>query len=247
MDTLQEILIAFEIHSPEKIRIGFENGISPNQIVNGKPLVYEFINMYYRSPKFSECLSVFIEFGLEFEDEVLLSVLLNDGKKLEQILKQNKNWLTKKYNLNCTFTPLFQAPLLHICAEYNLVEAARVLIKNGADINATAGKDENGFGGQSAIFHTVNQHKNNSIQMLNLLLSYNADLSLTVRGLIWGKGYDWETFIPDINPVSYAMMGLLRQFQRTEEDIYEVIDVLMKSKYNLSYSHKNIPNKYLNT
>lgn len=31
----------------------------------------------------------------------------------------------------------------------------------------------------------------------------------SVEGIIWGEGYDWETFIPSVNPISYAMMGLL--------------------------------------
>lgn len=64
-------------------------------------------------------------------------------------------------------------------------------------------------------------------------------------GLIWGKGYEWETLIPAVNPISYAMMGLLRQFQRTEKDIYEVIQILMKAAYGIDYEPINIPNKYL--
>ncbi len=44
--------------------------------------------------------------------------------------------------------------------------------------------------------------------MLELLLSHGADLTLTVKEvIIWdSKGYDWETFIPSVNPISYAMM-----------------------------------------
>jgi hypothetical protein len=77
------------------------------------------------------------------------------------------------------------------------------------------------------------------------LLSQNADLDITVKGLVWGRGYTWETFIPSVNPISYAMMGLLRQFQRTEKDIYEVVSVLMKYQYGIEYSPANIPNRYL--
>ena len=80
-----------------------------------------------------------------------------------------------------------------------------------------------------------------------ILVSLNADLTLTVKGLVWGKGYDWETFIPSVNPVSYAMMGLLRQFQRTEPQIYEIVTILMKAKYGIEYAPSNIPNKYLNS
>ena len=82
--------------------------------------------------------------------------------------------------------------------------------------------------------------------MMNFLVSHKADLSLTVTGLVWGKGYEWETFIPSVNPISYAMMGLLRQFQRTEQQIYEVVSVLMKSRYGTNYIPANVPNRYLN-
>jgi hypothetical protein len=71
-------------------------------------------------------------------------------------------------------------------------------------------------------------------------------LDITIKGLIWGKGYEWETFIPSVNPISYAMMGLLRQFQRIEKQIYEVVSLLLKSKYGIDYFPPNIPNKYLN-
>lgn len=41
-------------------------------------------------------------------------------------------------------------------------------------------------------------------------------------------------------------MGLLRQFQRTEQQIYEVVSILLKEAYNCEYKPVNIPNKYLN-
>ena len=41
------------------------------------------------------------------------------------------------------------------------------------------------------------------------------------------------------------MMGLLRQFQRTEEQIYEVVSLLLKANYDIDYLPPNIPNKYL--
>ena len=120
------------------------------------------------------------------------------------------------------------------------------MIKYGADINAKAGLDENGFGGQTPIFHTVNQDANKCLEMLKYIVSQNADLELTVKGLIWGKGYEWETFIPSVNPISYAMMGLLRQFQRTEPQIYEIVSMLQMAHYGIDYAPKNVPNRYLN-
>jgi Ankyrin repeat len=245
MDYLQKIIIDFELQSVEGIKECFENGVKPNDHLNGKPLIYELINQYPRGPKFKECVRVFVDYGLEFEDKFLLAVLLDDASSLDSALSRNKNALAEKYSFDCTFTPLFEASLLHICAEYNHLSCARVLVKYGADINARAGVDRYGFGGQTPIFHTVNQHANRCIDVMNFLISESANLQLTVKGLIWGKGYEWETFIPSVNPISYAMMGLLRQFQREEKLIYEVVSILMKAAYGIDYQPHNIPNAYL--
>lgn len=81
--------------------------------------------------------------------------------------------------------------------------------------------------------------------MLNFLLANNADLHITVPGLIWAKGHDWESLIPAVNPISYAMMGLLPQMHRSENTISKVVSTLLKHAYNIDYTASNIPNKYL--
>lgn len=247
MDHLQKIITDFELHSVDGIKECFKNGVNPNDMVNGKPLVYSLVNMYTRGPLFKSCIRAFVDYGLDFEDKVLLAVWLDDAALLDKQLTIDQTAIEKKYSMDCTFTPLYEVSLLHICAEYNHLSCAEILVKHGADINAKAGLDEHGFGGQTPIFHTVNQHANHSLDVLKFLLSKQADLTITVKGLIWGKGYEWETFIPSVNPISYSMMGLLRQFQRTEKQIYEIVSLLMKAKYGIDYSPSNIPNNYLSS
>lgn len=246
MTQINEILVHFELHNADGIVACFQNGVDPNTIVNDKPLIYELINMYSRGPSFKKCIQAFIDYGLEFDDKILLAVLSDNYTVLDAMLAEDKSAITNKYTFDCTFTPLYEASLLHICAEYNHLECTKILVKHGADVDAKAGIDENGFGGHTPIFHTVNQDANKSLNVLKYLVANNASLTTNVKGLIWGKGYEWETFIPDVNPISYAMMGLLRQFQRTEKDIYEVVSLLMEAKYDMTYIPKNIPNKYLN-
>jgi len=245
MSEQQKIITCFELHDVAGIKQCFATGVDPNETINGEPLIYSLVNMYFRGPLFKECIKLFIEYGVQFEDKALLAVLCDDAKLLDTYLLADKELLTKRYSLACTFTPLYNVTLLHICAEYNHVSCALMLIKHGADINARAGIDEHGFGDHTPVFHTVNQYNNVCLDMLRLLITNHADLTKTVKGLIWGKGYEWETFIPAVNPVSYAMMGLLRQFQRSEHQVYEVVALLMKAAYDISYLPKNIPNKYL--
>lgn len=81
---------------------------------------------------------------------------------------------------------------------------------------------------------------------MQFLLQRKADLQHTVRGLVWGKGYEWETLIPAVNPISYAMMGLLPQMHRDESTISKVVARLLNHQYGIDYSPRNIPNAYLN-
>ena len=245
MNYLGKIIEEIELHNVEGIIECFSNGIDPNDHYNSEPLIYELTSEYTRSPRFKDCVKAFVDHGLRFDDKALLAVLLNDAQHLDGHLKQDPDLVTKKYSLRCAYTPLFGVTLLHICAEFNHLSCAEVLVKYGADINAKAGVDENGFGGQTPIFHTVNQNTNQSIDMLNYLLSKSADLKITVAGLIWGKGYDWETLIPAVNPISYTMMGLLPQMHRSEIVISSIVSRLLKAAYGIEYSSSNIPNKYL--
>lgn len=245
MDYLQELIVQLELHSVEGIRDCFSNGISPNDYFRNEPLIYELTSEYARTSRFKDCVKAFVDYGLDFDDKLLLSVLLDDAQALDSQVSLNPDAVKRKYTLRCSYTPLHQATLLHICAEFNHLSCAEVLVKYEADINAKAGVDEHGFGGQTPIFHTVNQNSNNSIEMLNYLLSKSADLQITIPGLIWGKGYAWETLIPAVNPVSYAMMGLLPQMHRNEVTISKIVSLLLNAAYGIDYSPQNVPCAYL--
>ena len=245
MDYLHKIIIDFELHSPAGIRECFMHGVDPNAVVNQQPLVYSLINMYTRGPGFKACMEVFAEMGLLFEDKALLAVLLDDAQTLDALLSKDPSQVTLARTLNCTFTPLYEASLLHICSEYNHLACAKVLMRFGANVNVKAGFDQDGLGGQTPIFHTVNQHDNLCLDMMQFLIAQGADLQLTLKGLVWGKGYEWETLIPAVNPISYAMMGLLPQFQRTENNIYKNVSHLFQAVYKNPIEPRNVPNAYL--
>jgi hypothetical protein len=246
VDYFQKVIGEIELHSVEGIQECFSNGVDPNAFFRGEPLIYELTSEYTRSPRFKDCVKVFVDRGLQFEDRILLSVLMDDAISLEILLREDREAVSNEYELRCAYTPLYKVSLLHICAEFNHVSCADVLVKYGVDVNAPAGVDEFGFGGQTPIFHTVNQNLNQSADMLNFLLARSADLKISVPGFVWGKDYDWETFIPAINPISYAMMGLLPQMHRNDRTISKTISLLLKAAYGIDYTEKNIPNAYLN-
>jgi len=246
MDYLTKLIGAIEEHDVAAIKDCFENGISPNDYYNNDPLLYELTSEYARSSRFKNCVRTFIEYGLAFEDKVLLAVLADDASLLsDRLTAAPEEVVRKNFTLRCAYTPFYEVTLLHICAEFNHLSCAEVLVAYGADVNGKAGIDEHGFGGQTPIFHTVNQNGNQSMDMLQYLLSKTVDLKLTVAGLIWGKGYPWETLVPSVNPVSYAMMGLLPQMHRNEITIATVVSLLLKAGYGIDYASPNVPNAYL--
>ncbi|ASU35543.1 hypothetical protein MuYL_3658 [Mucilaginibacter xinganensis] len=204
------------------------------------------VEMYTRTPRFKDCVKAFIDAGLEFDDGALLAVFVDDAEKLKELIDNDTSLIDKTWSLfNNTYTPLTGGTLLHFCAEYNCINCAKVLVENGADINARAALDEFGFGGHTPIFHTVNQNNNNSGAILNFLLQNKADVLITLDGLIWGKGYEWETFIPAVNPISYAMMGSLPQMHRDEKTVATVVSLLVKAGFGIHYTPVNVPNAYL--
>ena len=245
MDYQSRIVTEMELLSVDGIRTCFANGVTPNDQFKNKPLIYELISEYGRGPQFSKCVRLFIEYGLDFPDKSLLAVLADDSNALQQEFESNAQCLSHRYTLDCAFTAMHDVTLLHICAEFNHLSCGALLLRLGVDVNARAGVDKNGFGLQTPVFHTVNQHDNKCADMMQLLITHGADLMYTVEGLIWGDGYDWESFIPAVNPISYAMMGLLPQFQRKQLQVYEMVYLLMKSAYGKEYRPRNLPNKYL--
>jgi ankyrin repeat protein len=183
MGNLNEIIGQIELHSIEGIRKCFSEGVNPNANFKNELLIYELTSEYTRSPRFKDCVKAFVDHGLEMDDKILLSVLLDDAKALDHHLQNNPQAVSRRYALRCAYTPLQEASILHICAEFNHVACAKVIVKHGVDINVKAGSDENGFGGQTPIFHTVNQNLNQSSDMMDFLLSHSADLKTTITGL----------------------------------------------------------------
>jgi len=235
-----------ELHDPEGIRACFQQGLDPQRTVHGRNWLEELVGEYTRSPRFSECVKVLLACGVTHPDGVLTTVLQNDAARLDTWLQQHPQAVHRRYTLPCAYTPLHEVTLLHVCAEFNLTACAEVLYRHGADVDAAAGTDALGLGAQTPVFHTVNQNGNQSHDMLQWLLQHDALLTHTVRGLVWGKGYPWETFIPAVNPISYALMGLLPQMHRHEKTTHETVRLLMAKAYGLDYPLMNVPNRYLN-
>ena len=240
-----DFLNAIECHSLPEIQATLDAGLSPIAKIGGKSLTTCLTEMYYRSDAFPACLKLLLDRGAVLDDPVIAPVLLNDGEGVRAALKTNPALIQYRTSMVSTFTPLVGATLLHVAAEYGNLDAARTLVELGADIDARAAVDESGFNGHTPLFHTVNSNANRSTPIMELLLSAGARTDVPLPGIVWGRGFEWETTCFDVTPVSYAQLGLLRQFQRKEVDIYGNIKRLLLARGREIPPLRNVPNKYL--
>ncbi|MCZ6652614.1 MAG: ankyrin repeat domain-containing protein [Planctomycetota bacterium] len=245
MSLQDDLLGAFETHAPTEIEQCIANGIDVNEPIGGQAPIELLIGMYLRSDRFSECLDVLLTASARYDDPPLLAVLRGRADDLEHLLEDDASLAAAEYTLPHAFTPLEGVTLLHVCAEFNKVDCATALLGHGAAVDARAAIDANGLGGQTPIFHAVNSHDNFAYPMLEFLLDNGASVDISLKGILWGKSHEWETYIPEVNPISYAAIANLRQFQRREEDQAKNIVLMQNHKYGAAPNIPNVPNAYL--
>ncbi len=245
MSTEADLLGAFEEHSPDGIRDLLAAGVSATEPIKGKRPIDCLIEMYLRSPRFAECLQVLLDAGATISDPLLQVILLDDDTGLRGLLARSKETLKQTLSPLCAFTSCRGVTALHICAEFNSIRCAHVLLENGADVNARASQDAEGIGGHTPLFHAVNSIFNYCRPAMEILVDAGADLDVRVKSLLWGESMTWETVVYNVTPISYAQCGLYRQFHRREEHIYSNIKYLYCKRYEKTPAIRNVPNKYL--
>lgn len=241
----EELLIAFEVHSVERIRAVLDAGFDVKAPVQGKTPISSLIEMYLRSDRFPDCLRLLLDRGAVLDDPLIAPVLLDDEALLTDALRRTPRLLEHRARLPSTFTPLVGASLLHIAAEYGHLKAARILLAHGAEVDARAAVDAYGMNGHTPLFHTVNSNANRSEPVMRLLLDAGARPDTRLSGITWGAGFDWETTCFDVTPISYAQLGLLPQMHRNELDVYANIRRLLEAAARQVPPLDNIPNRYV--
>lgn len=192
-----------------------EHGANPNcdragRKYSGTSLDY-VIGTYSRSEQLRECIDLLIEHGTttRYQFPAVLDLLRGDVDSLKQRIDADPSLVHRKFGeLDFGATAgrrltLRGATLLHVSAEYGNLTAARMLIDHGADLNARATVDENGVGGQTAIFHAVTQFGNWGLSVAKYLVEQGADLSVRVK--LPGH-YERPDEIVECTPREYATL-----------------------------------------
>jgi ankyrin repeat protein len=168
------------------------------------------ISTYGRSPQLGACIDILVEAGGRTKHNVPLVLDLLRGRihRLGEQLDADPALLDRRFpelDFGVTGSRLLTlrgATLLHVAAEYGNVDAAKMLLDRGAEVNVRAALDQSGVGGQTPIFHAVTQFNDVGLAVVDLLLERGADLS--VRAKLPGY-YERPDELVECTPLGYAL------------------------------------------
>jgi hypothetical protein len=167
------------------------------------------IGTYSRSSQLAECIDALLAAGgeSELDNPAVMALLRNRLDELAGMLDLEPDLMRWQFDelefgtSGARTLTLRGATLLHVAAEYGNVDAVRMLLERGADVNIRAKVDENGVGGQTAIFHAVTQFWSFGAPVVQALLERDADLSIRVK--LPGH-YERAGEVVECTPLGYA-------------------------------------------
>lgn len=140
------------------------------------------------------CLEILAHHGYELPDTPAMAIHRGRIDLLERHLQRDPHLVSRTFDhqeiyppsLGCHTdhsqalhgTPLAGTTLLHMCVDFDEIEIARWLLARGADVNARAAVDADGFGGHTPLFNTVvtqPPRRRNDDEFARLLLDRGAD------------------------------------------------------------------------
>jgi ankyrin repeat protein len=218
-----------EALAPRALQWLLEHGANPlvTSREYGSPLNM-LIGTYSRNAKGKNaCLDVLADAGLELPDTPAMAFHRGRIDLLEAHLDRDPSLLEHRFDESEIFpaelgskpgdglhvTPVAGCTLLHLAIEYGDIDVARWLIDRGADVNAKAAIDADGFGGHTPLFHAVVTLAGPDDSTARLLLERGADPNAraTIRKQLRDMGDPEKEKMRefhDVTPIGYA-----RQFQ----------------------------------
>jgi ankyrin repeat protein len=155
------------------------------------------LQTYCRYPEGKHrCLDLVAEHGVDLPDTPVMALHRGRIDLLEKHMERDPGTVGRTFSheeiyppaLGCHAdhslalhgTPLDGTTLLHICVDFDEIEIAHWLIEHGADVNAKADIDADGFGGHTPLFGCVVSQsyicrRQQDAEFARLLLDHGAD------------------------------------------------------------------------
>lgn len=216
------LFAACETLSPGTLHWLLEHGADPNcgneaswkarGIAHPGTALDYLLGTYVRDPEvLSACIEILLRAGgkSKHESSAVLAVVRGRIAELTELLDENPDLLHQRFpgldfgTTAARMLTLRGGTLLHVAAEFQNLDAARLLLDHGADVNATAMVDDTGVGGQTPIFHAATQPDDAGLPLVQLLVERGADLTLRAR--IPGH-YEAPGEVVECTPFEYALL-----------------------------------------
>ena len=186
------------------------------------------LQTYCRSPESKHrCLHLVAERGIELPDTPVMAVHRGRIDLLVAHLARDPQLLSRTFSHEDIYppavgchadhsyglhgTPLAGTTLLHICVDFDEIEIARWLIAQGADVNARAEVDADGFGGHTPLFGCVVSQsylcrRQQDAEFARLLLDHGADPNAraSLRKRLWFVADQSMHEYRDVTPLSWG-------------------------------------------
>jgi hypothetical protein len=180
--------------------------------------------IYTRRPKDkAACLEIVGGAGFPLPDTPMMALHRSRLDLLQKHLDRDPSLLERRFTYAEVFfnhdgtpgdaypaTPVTGVTLLHLALEFDDIDLARWLIEHGADVNACAAIDAEGFEGHTPLFHTVVNLASgmglDDASKAKLLLDHGADPNARAkfRQEDTFHGNPATDALQDVTPVSYA-------------------------------------------
>jgi hypothetical protein len=183
-------------------------------------------------------LEVFARRGYEWPDTPMMAFHRGDLARLEAHLRRDPALLGRRFDFGEIYpaecgcgrngtglhwTPIGGTTLLHLAVDFREAEIFEWLLARGADVNARAAVDRDGFGGHTPLFNAVVCGPWPNVAMTSALLARGADKALraSLRKFIdwtevpgWHEARDvtaaeWARGFPDRSWVNPETAGLV--------------------------------------
>jgi hypothetical protein len=184
-------------------------------------------------------LEIFARQGYAFPDTPIMAFHRGDVARLRDLLRRDPGVIERRFScleiyppeLGCArdgrsgmhWTPIDGTTLLHLAIDFDEQEIFELLLEHGADVNARANLDAQGFGGHTPIFNAVVSHGRRQAAMARRLLERGASTAAraSLRKFLdwcetprWHEVHDvtpaeWGRTFPDKGWVNAEVLGLL--------------------------------------